>query len=122
MRMVFNILCSSTDDHLRNHGFIHIEQGWQLSPAYDIVPQPDMGPEEPRQLTLGVGMNGSREATLQNALSSCGVFGIPKEEGEKIIDQMKTKFLSRWEHVYTKYGVPRKDFPGLAEAFVNHLR
>lgn len=123
MRMVFNILCNNSDDHLRNHGFIHIEgQGWKLSPAYDIVPQPDMGPEEPRQLSLGVGMNGSREATLQNALSSCGVFGIPKEEGEKIIDQMKNKFLPQWERVYLNYHVPRKNLSGLAEAFVNHLR
>lgn len=123
MRMVFNILCNNSDDHLRNHGFIHIAgQGWQLSPAYDIVPQPDMGPEEPRQLTLGVGMNGSREATLQNALSSCGVFGIPKEEGKKIIDQMTKKFLSQWKRVYLKYHVPHKNLPGLAKAFVNHLR
>jgi serine/threonine-protein kinase HipA len=123
LRMVFNVLCNNTDDHLKNHGFIHISgQGWRLSPAYDIVPQPDMGPEEPRRLTLGVGMNGSREATLQNALSSCGVFGLQAEDGEKIIDQMKTKFLSQWEEVYSEYHVPPENFPGLAEAFVNHLR
>ena len=93
--------------------FIHISgQGWRLSPAYDIVPQPDIGPEEPRRLTLGVGMNGSREATLQNALSSCGVFGLLKEDGEKIIDQMKKKFLSQWEEVYSEYHVPPENFPG----------
>jgi len=93
-----------------------------LSPAYDIVPQPDMGPDEPRLLTLGVGMNNSREATLKNALSSCGVFGLTKEDGEKIIETMKTIFLSQWETTFTKSNVPKKDFPALAEAFVNHLR
>jgi len=50
------------------------------------------------------------------------VFGIPKEEGEKITDQMKTTFLSQWKRVYLKSGASRKDLPGLAEAFVNHLR
>ena len=123
MRLVFNILCNNSDDHLRNHGFIHIAgQGWRLSPAYDIVPQPDMGPKVPRLLTLGVGMTGSREATLENALSSCGVFGLTEKEGMKTIDQMKIKFLSQWEPVYTKCNVPKKDLPVLAEAFVNHLR
>jgi len=35
-RLVFNILISNTDDHLRNHGFLYEGQaGWRLSPAYD---------------------------------------------------------------------------------------
>jgi len=123
MRLIFNILCNNTDDHLRNHGFIHIPgQGWRLSPAYDIVPQPDMGSEEPRLLTLGVGMNGNREAILNNALSSCGVFGLTTEGGEEIIAHMKRTFLSEWKPVYLKYQVPPKNIPGLAEAFINHLR
>ncbi len=123
MRMVFNILCNNSDDHLRNHGFIHEPgQGWRLSPAYDIVPQPDMGPKVPRLLTLGVGINGSREASLGNALSSCPVFGLTQEEGQAVIDHMKEIFLSEWEAVYSSCDVPKRDFPILTEAFVNHLR
>jgi len=37
-RIVFNILISNTDDHLRNHGFLLGKKGWILSPAYDINP------------------------------------------------------------------------------------
>jgi len=38
-RMVFNILISNTDDHLRNHGFLYAgQEGWRLSPAYDLNP------------------------------------------------------------------------------------
>lgn len=40
-RMVFNILISNTDDHLRNHGFILTHEGWRLSPAFDINPSID---------------------------------------------------------------------------------
>lgn len=113
-RMVFNVLCNNTDDHLRNHGFIYFSgAGWRLSPAYDIVPQPDMGDEDTRLLTLGVGIDGSRKATLKNVLSSCGVFGVHREEGEKIIDQMKKKFLTKWEQVYLKYHVPKKTLEDL---------
>lgn len=122
-RLVFNILCNNADDHLRNHGFIHVQgQGWRLSPAYDVVPQPDMGPRMPRQLTLGVGMDGSRGATLENALSSCTVFGLAKDEGRSIIQQMKHRFVSQWQATYKSNHVPPKDLPALAEAFVNHLR
>ena len=39
--MVFNILISNTDDHLRNHGFLYVSSdGWRLSPAYDLNPVP----------------------------------------------------------------------------------
>ena len=121
-RMVYNILCNNSDDHLRNHGFVHLPgQGWTLSAVYDVVPQPDMGPREARQLTLGVGMDGSRKASLDNALSSCAVFGLSRDGGQGIIDQMKQIFLSKWESVYTTCNVPKKDFSALAELFVNHL-
>jgi len=121
-RMVFNILCNNTDDHLRNHGFLYKQnQGWVLSPAYDIVPQPDMGSGEKRQLTLGVGMDGSRAATLENAISSCTVFGLSKKDGKKIVDQMKAKFLSIWETTYQDCNVPSKDLLSLSESFTNHL-
>ena len=29
---------SNTDDHLRNHGFMLAEDGWILSPMYDVNP------------------------------------------------------------------------------------
>jgi serine/threonine-protein kinase HipA len=39
-RIVFNILVSNTDDHLRNHAFLRDERGWRLSPAFDMNPCP----------------------------------------------------------------------------------
>ena len=40
-RIVFNIMISNVDDHLRNHGFLYTGQaGWQLSPIYDLEPTP----------------------------------------------------------------------------------
>jgi serine/threonine-protein kinase HipA len=40
-RIVFNMLVSNTDDHLRNHGFLLVPgKGWRLSEAYDMNPVP----------------------------------------------------------------------------------
>lgn len=41
-RLVFNLLITNVDDHLQNHGFLHVEHGlWRLAPAFDINPFPD---------------------------------------------------------------------------------
>ncbi|AUN93882.1 type II toxin-antitoxin system HipA family toxin [Pseudazoarcus pumilus] len=41
-RMLFNLLITNVDDHLQNHGFLHVERGlWRLAPAFDINPFPD---------------------------------------------------------------------------------
>lgn len=37
-RVAFNICIGNTDDHFRNHAFLLLEDGWHLSPAYDINP------------------------------------------------------------------------------------
>ncbi len=37
-RIVFTICVKNTDDHLRNHGFLLTDNGWILSPAFDINP------------------------------------------------------------------------------------
>ena len=41
-RLVFNLLITNVDDHLQNHGFLHVERGlWRLAPAFDVNPFPD---------------------------------------------------------------------------------
>lgn len=45
-RLVFNLLLTNVDDHLQNHGFLHVEHGlWRLAPAFDINPFPDKARE-----------------------------------------------------------------------------
>jgi serine/threonine-protein kinase HipA len=39
-RIRHSVEANNTDDHLRNHGFLHEKGGWHLSPAFDINPNP----------------------------------------------------------------------------------
>jgi serine/threonine-protein kinase HipA len=39
-RALFNVAVSNTDDHLRNHGLLLTPDGWALSPAFDMNPNP----------------------------------------------------------------------------------
>jgi serine/threonine-protein kinase HipA len=44
-RICFTILISNTDDHLRNHGFLHERaESWRMSPAFDMNPYRDLAP------------------------------------------------------------------------------
>jgi len=41
-RIIFTILISNTDDHLRNHGFLRKSiAGWSHSPVFDLNPNPE---------------------------------------------------------------------------------
>jgi serine/threonine-protein kinase HipA len=69
-RMVFNAVAGNDDDHPRNHAVIfHAKENrWRLSPAFDVVPNPD---EQPKALTLQLSMGRydiSREAILADAI------------------------------------------------------
>jgi serine/threonine-protein kinase HipA len=41
-RIALSTAVHNTDDHLRNHGFLRTDAGWELSPAFDINPEPDI--------------------------------------------------------------------------------
>jgi serine/threonine-protein kinase HipA len=73
-RMVFNILISNTDDHLRNHGFLYAgREGWRLSPAYDLNPVPtDI---KPRILATAINED-DNTASLALALEVAGYFEL----------------------------------------------
>lgn len=117
-RMVLNILCNNTDDHLLNHGFLYSPglKGWRLAPAYDIVPQPLMGDDTPPALTLGVGEQGT-VATLENALSRCEDFGLKKDDARCIIDYMTETVARTWVQENLAQGVPATKIDSMREAF-----
>ena len=112
-RMVFNILVSNTDDHLRNHGFIFENGGYFLSKAYDIVPTPLLSTE--RFQHLSVGLHG-RLSTLGNAISEVGVFGLTYNEARAMIERM-VKIVENWKDFYIKNGVTSQDIRILENAF-----
>ena len=114
-RMVFNILCNNNDDHLRNHGFLWNGRGWRLSPAYDIVPFPQVGLR--RDLAIGVGQWG-RQATLQNALSDSASFGLPQGEAVKIAREMQQAVKAIWESIFKSSGFSDTEIERLRTCFI----
>jgi len=113
-RMVFNILISNTDDHLRNHGFLYQgPEGWRLSPAYDLNPRPtDIGP---RILTTAINEDDSN-ASLVLALEVAGYFELDDNEARIIAGEVGQS-VSRWRNEAAAFGLGKAESDRMASAF-----
>lgn len=112
-RMVFNIICSNSDDHLRNHGFLYDQQthGWRLSPGYDMVP--DLNPHD--SSGLGVGPYG-RAATFDNARQGAKHFGLNFDLASTIIKEM-CEAAKNWKAIFEKSKVPEMEIQKMEKNF-----
>lgn len=113
-RIVFNILISNTDDHLRNHGFLYQSpDGWRLSPAYDLNPVPtDISP---RILSTNIDLYDGT-ASLELALSVASYFQLNEKEAKNIIHEV-ARATAKWKQTAAKLGIPAAASDRMASAF-----
>ena len=113
-RVVFTVLISNTDDHLRNHGFLFAgSQGWRLSPAYDLNPVPS--DISPRVLSTAIVYGEDRSASMELAFDSADHFGISSEEARSIADHVGT-VVSGWRKVAKNLGADTRECERMASA------
>ena len=113
-RMVFNIFCSNTDDHMRNHGFLYAGNGqWKLSPLYDVLPFPQS--TNSWSLALHIGKEG-RAATVRNALSAAGTFGLRENEAAAVVEQIY-EGVRKWQDYYSNCGLSQMDIDKILNCF-----
>jgi serine/threonine-protein kinase HipA len=111
-RIVFSVMISNTDDHLRNHGFLYeSEKGWRLSPAYDINPNP----ENPKVLNTCITID-NNTADLDLALSVAEYFGLKSKEAKELVDDIK-KSIYDWRDVARSFGIKRSEIELMERAF-----
>lgn len=112
-RIVFSILISNTDDHLRNHGFLYQSSGWVLSPVYDINPTPVS--VKPRILSTTINMHDG-SASLELALSVANEFGLSAVTANEIIYKVSTA-VSTWKQCAEKFGIKNTEIKKMESAF-----
>jgi serine/threonine-protein kinase HipA len=114
-RMAFNALISNIDDHPRNHALIAKEREWQLSPAYDLTPAPQIA-QDRRDLAMEVGDQG-RFANAKNILSQHTRFLLEDEQAKAIVSDMTDKVRATWYDTVRGQGVTEKDAETIRSAF-----
>ncbi len=113
-RIVFNVLISNTDDHLRNHAVLYESQkGWRLSPAYDMNPVPvDV---KPRILTTAIDPE-DNSASMDLAFAAAEYFGLKKAEAKAIAGEVGAA-VGQWRQEAQKAGIAKSEIDRMASAF-----
>lgn len=113
-RIVFNILISNTDDHLRNHGFLYAgPAGWRLAPAYDLNPVPvDI---KPRILSTAIDLDDGT-ASLNLALSVAEYFELGQNQARQIAAEV-AEAVSKWRREAAAVGLAAKEIDRMTSAF-----
>ena len=115
-RIVFNILVSNTDDHLRNHGFLRETNGWRLSPAYDINPVP--ADVKPRVLALAIDETDAT-ASLDTAMEVAPMFGMTEQAARAAAAEVG-RAVRGWRDAAARHGIAANEIERMSSAFGHH--
>ena len=112
-RAALSVLLSNTDDHLRNHGFLHRRADiWHLSPAFDLNPTPEAGAP-----VLSTSIDGTDEpATLEALLHVAGLFRLDDVRARTDLRQLAAA-VATWPEVARRHGLSSAEISGMRAAF-----
>lgn len=111
-RVAFSVAIHNTDDHLRNHGFLHKASGWQLSPVFDVNPNPSMG--ELRATTIAGAQTTSDE--LDGLMALAGGCGLEPADARGVLSEVLSA-TADWRQVAMKNGIPESKQSRFQDAF-----
>ncbi|MCP4936184.1 MAG: type II toxin-antitoxin system HipA family toxin [bacterium] len=113
-RIVFTILVSNKDDHLKNHGFIYAgNDRWRLSPAFDINP----APSRHRVLETGILQGGSFDASLDLALEASGFFDLKRSAACRMAFNIAETITNNWKQALRDEGASATEVKLYTDAF-----
>ncbi|GGJ56829.1 hypothetical protein CDQ92_10800 [Sphingopyxis bauzanensis] len=102
LRLIFTILVSNKDDHLKNHGFLYVGSGrWRLSPAFDVNPAPDRNPH----LETAILEGGAHDRSIRLALEACEFFEITPADARQMIRETARRVSEEWREGLREVGV-----------------
>lgn len=113
-RIVFNVLISNVDDHLRNHAFLYSGMsGWRLSPAYDLNPTPtDI---KPRILSTAIDLI-DPSASLDVAARVAHYFDLDNLQAKDIFKEVGSA-TALWREEAAKLKIKKTEIDRMASAF-----
>jgi serine/threonine-protein kinase HipA len=112
-RVAFSVLVSNTDDHLRNHGFLHAGGGsWALSPAFDLNPNPAPGPKHLSTAIDAADTTASVDALMRVA----GYFGLDTTAALDVLADV-TRAVTGWRDAAAACGLADADAGAMEPAF-----
>ncbi len=117
-RLIFSLLASNYDDHLRNHGFLMLAPNrWSLSPAYDLNPVPEIDRSRVNKMAI---TEDAEPPTIVGALNAAPRFGLPPAEARRILGEVLAA-VSGWRKIGLRLGIRPTTLEAYASAFEQPL-
>jgi serine/threonine-protein kinase HipA len=117
-RLVFSLLASNYDDHLRNHGFLMRAPGrWALSPAYDLNPVPEIERTQTPRTAIS---EAREEPTMAAALAAASRFGLSQTSAKSILGEVVAAVLG-WRKIGRKLRLKANTLDAYSTAFDHPL-
>lgn len=119
-RMVFNVIFSNTDDHLKNHSFVYDEEQdkWHIAPAYDLTYSLNPLMNYTRT-SRALSINGKRvDLLLEDVLTIADSFTI--KNPKKVIQEVQNG-LGYWYNQARELKIPLKIIESIQRDFVRLL-
>jgi serine/threonine-protein kinase HipA len=111
-RMIFTVLVTNKDDHLKNHGFLKTKgDSWQLSPAFDLNPDP-----KPGRLLVTAIDDKNNEASLELCFAVLEYFRLSREKALEILSEVVSA-IAAWESIARRHGLKTADLKFMEPAF-----
>ncbi len=112
-RVAFSIAINNTDDHLRNHGFLHRRGGWTLSPIFDVNPNPE--PSVVRSTTINFRQSADPTVEKANLIDVAPHFGLKRAEAEAAFDRIASVVRNEWRAAARSNGISEAELRRFAE-------
>jgi serine/threonine-protein kinase HipA len=117
-RVAFSILVTNVDDHLHNHGFLHVDKGqWRLAPAFDVNPFPDRG----RELKTWITEDTGPQASIDLLWSAAPYFQVAPDRARRILAEVETA-VAEWRQRGRELGFTEPELDQFADAFEHKER
>ncbi len=115
-RVALSVLIRNTDDHLRNHGFLHAGgHRWALSPAFDINPDPIAG--ENAHLSTAIDLD-DRSARIDRVMAVHPFFRLTEESALRILSEVVVAVM-QWRDVARRVPIAEAGITLMEAAFAN---
>ncbi|WP_407319438.1 type II toxin-antitoxin system HipA family toxin [Isoptericola halotolerans] len=117
LRALFFTTVNNTDDHLRNHGFLHTRGGWRLAPAFDV--NPDLYDRAPAT-SIGF-VSADRVSRFEALIDVAAEFGMSAADAGDAMDVVAA-VVDRWREAAARNGIGERELQQFRDVFDSGTR
>lgn len=106
-RIVFNIAIGNNDDHACNHAAFWDGTSLELTPAFDLTPQPRS--TDTSAQAMDIGRDGSRASRFSVCVAAAADYGLSRPEARQIVERVVSTVQDHWSEAADAAGLSEAD-------------